>query len=414
MGCSFGTKDALAYAKSQGIYTIVTDHLTPDQQPLKKQADEDWMIDVKDLDTLEQQCRQAGVTGIFGGTSEFCLDQTKALCGRLGLPFYASDAGWAASRDKELFKQACTACGLKVPRQYKIRADGSLPADLAWPVMVKPVDACAQLGLSICHNAEELKQGYAAALEHSASGRVIVEDYIQGDELCSMYWIQDGKPVLLELMECVHTPVEQTSRFAYIGFQSRFVQEYNRQEAGKVETMFKKWGCQQGPAYLQMIRRGGTYYFLELGYRLNSVPSWPIEAAMKGVDVIKGTVDLALGRHTLVQLQTREPLWGAVYFLWSRPGTIARVEGADKVEDLGLARILYQTYGPGETVPREMSMGRILFRLGMFASSPREMQACLEGIRKYLHVYDTKGREMLFYLEDPDTMHAGGMEGERL
>ena len=34
MGCSFGTQDALNYAKSQGIYTIVTDHLPPEQQPL--------------------------------------------------------------------------------------------------------------------------------------------------------------------------------------------------------------------------------------------------------------------------------------------------------------------------------------------------------------------------------------------
>ena len=411
MGCSFGTQDALNYAKSQGIYTIVTDHLPPEQQPLKLQADAYWMCDVKDLDTLEQNCRRAGVTGIFGGTSEFCLDYTKALCKRLGLSFYASEEGWAASRDKELFKQHCSACGLDVPRQYEISADGPLPADLRWPVIVKPVDACAQLGITVCHHPAELREGYSRAMAHSVSGRVIVEDYIQGDELCSMYLLQDGKPILLELLDCVHTPVEQTDRFAYISFQSRFTAEYQQQIADRVKTLFARLGCKEGPAYLQMIRRNGVYYFLELGYRLNSVPSWPVEYALHGIDVVKHTVDLALGCHHTVRPVAPSHRLGAVYFVWAKPGIIQKIEGPEAFQGNDSVRFLYQTYDVGNQIPQEMSMGRILFRIALFAVSPQEMRAHLMAIRCKLHVYDTAGLDMLYHLADLDTVCPDKGEG---
>ena len=53
MGSSTGTKEALIYAKSLAVYTIITDYNPPEKNLLKMLADEYWMIDVADLVTLE-------------------------------------------------------------------------------------------------------------------------------------------------------------------------------------------------------------------------------------------------------------------------------------------------------------------------------------------------------------------------
>lgn len=109
-------EDAIRYAKAKGIYTILTDYRPVDKVPAKQLADEAWMIDVADLDALEKRCREEKVTAAFAGNQGFCIDQCKILCARLGLPFYANNDGWRATRDKVFYKNICTKCGLDTPK----------------------------------------------------------------------------------------------------------------------------------------------------------------------------------------------------------------------------------------------------------------------------------------------------------
>ena len=100
LGIDTSTGDAIEYAKSKNIYTIVTDYNSPEIKKEKKEADEYWMIDVSDFEALKKRCIDECVTNIYAGNHEFCLDQCKRLCKELGFPFYASDSGWNAARDK--------------------------------------------------------------------------------------------------------------------------------------------------------------------------------------------------------------------------------------------------------------------------------------------------------------------------
>ena len=100
MGVSSDTIDVLQYAKKLDVYTIITDYRPVEICKEKEMADEYWMIDLKDLDALEEKSRAEEVEAVYAGNNEFCLDQTRKLCARLGLPFYASEEGWLCSRDK--------------------------------------------------------------------------------------------------------------------------------------------------------------------------------------------------------------------------------------------------------------------------------------------------------------------------
>ena len=209
MGCSFGTEEALKYAKSTGVYTIVTDYNPPEISRIKRMADEYWMIDVADIDKLEEQCRKENVSGIFAATSEFCLDKTKELCERMGLPFYASDESWACTRDKTKFKRYCQECGVDTPRIWYMGKE--LTKDtldiIQYPVIVKPTDSCAQQGISVCENEQELLDGFEMALSKSDSQNVIIEDYIEGVEIAPFYFFVNGKAMLSELDDLVYLPV---------------------------------------------------------------------------------------------------------------------------------------------------------------------------------------------------------------
>ena len=111
LGTSYGTRLMLEYAKSQGVYTIVTDYQEPEHSPGKLIADEYWMINTGDLDALEAKCREENVNAVVCGISEFNLEMCMALCKRLGLPCYYTPEAWHYSRDKVDYKKLATSLG---------------------------------------------------------------------------------------------------------------------------------------------------------------------------------------------------------------------------------------------------------------------------------------------------------------
>ena len=80
LGTSLMSREIVQYAKSQGVYTIVTDYLPPDKSTAKLISDEYWMINTSELDVLEKKCREEHVTAVMCGVSEFNLEMTMALC----------------------------------------------------------------------------------------------------------------------------------------------------------------------------------------------------------------------------------------------------------------------------------------------------------------------------------------------
>jgi cyanophycin synthetase len=88
------------------------------------------------------------------------------------------------AQDKEETNKILANCGLPVPRQELVRsAERAVRAAerLGFPVVTKPYNGNHGRGISIgLRSAEEVRQGYAAAAEHSSS--VIVETFLEGDD----------------------------------------------------------------------------------------------------------------------------------------------------------------------------------------------------------------------------------------
>ena len=408
LGCSIGTEDALQYAKELGIYTIITDNIVPGENSLKRMADEYWMIDVADVDALESRCKEEEVSGIFAATSEFCLDKAKELCERLNLPFYASDEGWATARDKERFKKHCVDCGINVPKIYEICGPISISEELlkeiSWPVIVKPTDSYAQIGLSVCYNAEELRKGYQFALQNSRMGKVVVEEYVEGDEIAAVYLLKDGQIRNINVVDFIHMPINGRSNFTYARHNSIFSEEFNKKTFDKIGRLFRTLECQNGVIFFQAIRKNGVYYFLEMAYRLNGGGSWIIDEKLIGVNIVKYLVDFALQHETRQWPdkvnQNSLYLTGGTYMVWAHPGKVERVDGVKKVEEMEGVRIILQNFHAGDFVPEDVSMKQIAFYICLVAEDKEKMKEKILNINKTLHLYDSEGNEMLIYFQD--------------
>lgn len=412
LGIDTSTKHILQYARSIGVYTIISDRYPADSSPVKKLADENWQIDVKELDTLEDACRKQGVTGVYNGNHDICLDSVRELSLRLFGEFYASDCAWQCSRDKLVFKEECIRTGLNAPKCYTLSGSPMEIGQegLRFPLVVKPADSFASQGLSICHDPEELKQGIDLACEVSSKKKVVVEEYIEGDEYGFGFIFHQGNVSLIECTRLYKYGRDNNGGFVFARHSgnAEIRKEYLSAVHDKVRNLFRNIRAEHGGGFIQMVYRDHTFYPLEFGYRLDGVGSWMTRKLTIGFSSAEYMVHVALRRdlpgleEKVRELSANINYYGGEYFPLVRPGRIARIEGLETVKAMDRVEVILERFREGDRVGNTNSMYRIAYYISIGASSDEEAAGTLKKINDTLHIYDEDGSEMLVPFDEYD------------
>lgn len=410
LGVDTSTKYALEYANTlENVKTIVVNY-SSENESIRQMADEIWRIDLKEIDLLEQKCREEDITGIYAGNSEFCLDQAKELTKRLGLPFYASDEAWVCSRDKLRFKKHCLECGLNVPKLYQLQKPFApeILAAMEYPVIVKPTDSCAQQGLSICYDQEELLEAYDKAMEKSNCKKVVVEEYVDGSECAFAYIVVNGVPYFESITDLFPISYEGRNFFVFDNLRKFSPNDYARKMAEQAKVVLEHMNVRQGSALLQAIQKDGKFYFLEFAHRLDGVLSWVPVKQVQGTNKVELMVDLALGKDVLqrAEVLTRGDIQEevAVYFPLCNPGKIKEIVGLDKVKAMDGIEVNLERFHKGDEVKKSDSMLQLAYFISIIAVDREEMAEKIRKINETLHIYDENGKDMLRQFDNYNAM----------
>ena len=153
-------------AKEMGIYTIVTDYL--EDSPAKKIADESWMIDIMDIDSIVAKCKETGVDGVVN----FCIDPAQwpyyKICKELGLPCYGTEREFEILTDKVAFKKFCKENNVDVIPDYSLADIEQNNAE--YPIFIKPSMSRGSRGQFVCYNREEAIKAWREAEKESLDG----------------------------------------------------------------------------------------------------------------------------------------------------------------------------------------------------------------------------------------------------
>lgn len=415
LGIEPTTKYVLQYARSLGVYTIISDMYPADSNPVKKLADENWQIDIKDLDKLEKACREQGVTGVYNGTHDICLDYVRELSLRLFGEFYASDRSWECSRDKLEFKKECMRVGLTVPKRYELSGSpGEAELDgLSFPLIVKPADSFASQGLSYCNDPQELEKGIELAYGVSAKKRIVIEEHIDGDEYGAGFIFNHGKATQIEFTRLYKYEVNHVNRlvFARHNIEPDIRREFMASVHDKFLELFSNIQPEKGGGFIQMIYRDHTFYPLEFGYRLDGVGSWMTRKLTSGFSTAEYLTHVALHHDmSFMEEKVRElseniDYCGGEYFPAVRPGRIARIEGLETVKAMDRVEVILERFHEGDQVGLSNSMYQIAYYISIGASSDEEAARKLKEINDTLHLYDEDGREMMCKFDNYGVFH---------
>ncbi len=401
-----GTTELLKEAKSRGIYTIITDNLTVEQAPVKKIADEYWMISTNEVDLLEQKCREEGISGITNGISTFNISITMELCKRLGLPCYSTPQSWYYTIDKRAFKDLCIKHKVPVAKDYYISkhpTDEELNS-IQFPVVVKAVDLSANRGMSYCKNKEEVVKACEYARSLSASDTVIVEKMLQGREYSAWYVMADGEICFLTFgvmlsqtgypSNCYSITTTCTDR------KDQFLKEVNPY----VIEALKNAGCKEGIGWIEMmLDTDGHFYVLEMGYRMSGDMLALPYCDVYGFNSYKWLIDIAMGvKHTSSDLpfNAQEKGIACSYILWSKEGgTVSSITGLQTIQNIKTLNIDSRL-----RVGDKVAAHQYLVVITFVAKDCEDMCSIIDKINHSVHICN-ENEDIIIRYVDFDVLH---------
>ena len=178
--------------------------------------------------------------------------------------------------------------------------EDGLVDDFKFPLIVKPTDRSGSVGVSKINSKEELNDAVNYAINLSLEKKVIIEEFIDGDEVSvetiSLQNVHkhltvtdketSGSPYFVELEH--HQPSQQNNKL-----QKKLISETSK--------ALSHLGLSNGASHAEFkITKNGEVYLIEIGARMGGdfIGSHLVELST-GFDFLKAVIQVALGEFKL-------------------------------------------------------------------------------------------------------------------
>lgn len=256
-------------ANGMGLHTIVLDPYP--NSPAKRYAASAYDVDVTNLDAVDLILRDEGVAGVMVGVADPLVPFYQMICERNQMFCYATETIIHALTSKTSFAQTCSSYNVSVTPYFDVDISSHENIDrLDYPVVVKPVDAGAGVGISICRNPNEFLEGVSKALAVSLRKELRVEKFMQCDDTIVYYTFVDGVAYISAMADRFKTDKQGQSSPVCIAaeYPSRHIEQFAREVHPKLVTMFKALGIQNGVLLIGFFVDDQGFYAYDPGFRL--------------------------------------------------------------------------------------------------------------------------------------------------
>jgi biotin carboxylase len=391
-------------AKMMGLYTIVSDD-NPSAMA-KKFADKKFDVNGLDVQGLVEIARKEEVNGVLVGVADILIGAYYQVCKILGLPCYATQTLVDVFTQKDNFKKTCAKHGVYGIPQYKIDAELK-DEDLTrveFPVLVKPVDNGGGVGMSVCHNKEELKEGIQKALANSRRRCFIVEKYMTCDDTFVYYTFRDGEYYLSAMADRFTTKEQGKLSPVCMAavYPSKYMNLYYETMHKNMCRMFKDLGVQNGVLLIQAFAEDGKLHVYDPGFRLQGEAPHLLINAINGFDqrelLIRFALTGSMGNQDLSVLNDSNFRGKAAGSLWVllKQGTISKIEGLDEVKNDPTIVKIVQRLKEGDSITGSMigNEKQVLARLYVVCDTKEQYRAKIREIQSKVRVFDEKEQNM--------------------
>jgi biotin carboxylase len=305
------------------------------------------VVNITDADALTAVAREHQADAIYPAAEAGVLASAIAA-GRLGLPGVSPETA-RYMRDKLAMRQALEAAGVaNVPyRAVKSVSEAeAAAAELGLPVIVKPADGNASKGVRQVDYIEDMVLAFNTAFPRSASGTVMVEDYVEGAEYNVDGLVYEGKYRLGGITGKDVSPLPFRFDMGIYMPPMLDAATENLIEATVAEAL-RAVGFHTGTSHVEVILSPDGPRIVEMAGRPGGgrIPTDLIPLTY-GLDYVADAFRIVLGEAP--REQRRFERGTAVYWLETRSGVVTQVTGIEDAKALPGVRDVVVPAKPGD------------------------------------------------------------------
>ena len=312
-------------AHKLGIYVITCDYL-PDNIA-HKYSDEYHNVSIVDKDAVLELARKLQIDGIMSFAVDPGVMTAAYVQEQMGLPGNPYESV-CILQNKDRFRNFLTQHGFNVP---KAKGFASIEEALfekywfPWPVIVKPTDSAGSKGVTRVDRLEDLESALKVAFDHSISGRVIVEEFIekQGCSSDTDCFSVDGK---LKFVSFSAQRFDEDAPNPYTpsaySWPSTFTEAQEEELTSEIQRLLTLLGMRTSIYNIETrVGANGKPYIMEVSPRGGGNRLAEMLRYATGVDLITNAVRAAVGEEVVdVEQKPYNGAWAEVVLHSDRDG----------------------------------------------------------------------------------------------
>lgn len=172
-------KPVIDAAHKQGYYVITADYLP--NNIAHKWSDEYCNVSIIDKEAVLREAQRLQIDGIMSFACDPGVVAASYVQNKMGLPSFGPFESVEILQNKDKFRAFLAKNGFNVPQAKGFDCVEAAMEEIywyPWPIIVKPTDAAGSKGVTRVDKAEDLRPALEYAMEHSISGHIIVEEFI--------------------------------------------------------------------------------------------------------------------------------------------------------------------------------------------------------------------------------------------
>lgn len=319
------------------IYVITCDYL-PDNIA-HKYSDEYRNVSIVDKEAVLAVARELQIDGIMSFAVDPGVVTAAYVQEQMGLPGNPYESV-CILQNKDRFRNFLTKNGFNVPKAKGFSSVEEAMSETywyPWPVIVKPTDSAGSKGVTRVDRLEDLEAALKVAFEHSLSGRVIIEEFIekQGCSSDSDCFSVDGqlKFVSFSAQRFDENAPNPYTPSAY-SWPSTFTKEQEAELTSEIQRLLTLLGMRTSIYNIETrVGINGKPYIMEVSPRGGGNRLAEMVRFATGVDLITNAVRAAVGEEVVgVEQKPYEGYWAEVVLHAEKDGWFESIDINDDLE----------------------------------------------------------------------------------
>lgn len=335
IGAGFLQSYVIKRAKELGYITVCVDG-NPDADGFKY-ADYYKNIDIVDKEECLKYAKEMEIDGVITAATDYGVLTVSYIAQNLGL-IGNSYSVCETIKNKYLTRKVLSKDNIDAMTEYYEITDvaeiDNISMNIKYPVIVKPCDGSGSRGIQRVNNIDELKYACENAMEVSLSQRVLIEQFIEGQEYGVESLVHNGEVNILAIMKKTMTAPPVYAELGHCSF-SGLDNIVENEIKDKVTKTIKALGITTGSVNIDLlVTKDNEIYIIDIGARMGgNLMGSHIVLLSTGIDYIGNIVKEGLGETIDLNKSFCEKAI-ATRLLTLTPGVIKEIKDMEDIKSL--------------------------------------------------------------------------------